>query len=72
MLMFSVKDVVSGQFSRIELFNNNEVALRWYNGLLAESKIAKELQLYCLGTYNLETGDVLPQLEFVQGGTVSE
>lgn len=70
--MFSVKDVVGGSFSDIKLFNNTDVAKRWYNGLLAESKIAKDLQLYKLGTYNTDTGEVTPGFEFVQGGSVVE
>lgn len=70
--IYSVKDVVSGQFTKLELFNNIDVAKRWYNGLLAESKIAKDLQLYKLGEYNVETGEIIASVEFVQGGAVNE
>lgn len=70
--LYAVKDTVSGQFNRIELFNNEQVALRYYNSLLKESKIACDLQFYCLGDYNIETGEIAPNLEFIQGGVVVE
>lgn len=70
--LYAVKDTVSGQFSKMELFNNEQVALRYYNSLLKESKIACDLQFYCLGDYNVETGEITPSLEFVQGGAISE
>lgn len=71
-LVFSVKDVVSGQFSDLKLFNNKDVALRWYNGLLKESQIAKDLQLYQIGIFDVEKGDFVSKFEFVQGGVVNE
>lgn len=71
-ILFSVKDIVSNQFSNIEMFTNEEVAKRWYNNLLKESKIASDLQLYKVGTFNIESGAVISCFEFVQGGVVNE
>lgn len=70
--IYSVKDVVAGNFSNLEMFVNKEVALRWFNQLLKESKIAGDLQLYCLGTYDINTGVIVADVEFVQGGVVNE
>lgn len=71
--MFTVKDIVAGTFSDIKLFANEQLAKRWYNQLLAESKIAKDLQLYCIGTFNIETGLLLTtEPNFIQGGLINE
>lgn len=67
-LMFSIKDVLSGNFTEILLFNNKEMAVRYFNGLCAESKIKDDLQLFALGTYNTETGEIVSNVEFIKGG----
>lgn len=66
--IFSVKDVLSGSLTNLELFVNMEMAIRWFNGLCAESKIKDDLQLFCLGTYNTSTGQIVSSVEFVKGG----
>lgn len=70
--MYSVKDIVSAQFSNVEMFANEQVAKRWFNNLLKESKIASDLQLYKVGTFNIQSGEVIADFEFVQGGVLNE
>lgn len=69
---YSVKDVVAGQFSEVKIFVNEDVAKRWYNGLLKESTISADLQLYKVGTFDIITGELVPMFDFVQGGAVNE
>lgn len=67
--IYSVKDVVSGDFTEITIFKNREMAMRWFKSLCAESKIAQDLQLFYLGTYNIATGEIKSAVEFIGGGT---
>lgn len=71
-IMFAVKDIVANTFSDIKLFINVEMAKRWFNNLLKESQIARDLQLFSLGVFDVDNGEVTPNLEFVQGGEVNE
>lgn len=66
--LFSVKDVLSGNLTTIELFPNKEVAVRWFNGLCQESKIKDDLQLFCLGCYDTKTGEIFSDVEFIKAG----
>lgn len=52
--LYSIKDVLSGNFTDILIFNNEEMAVRYFNGLCAESKIKDDLQLFCLGSITLK------------------
>lgn len=67
--IYSVKDVVSGSFTDILPFSNEAMAIRYFKGLCSESKIKNDLQLYKLGTYNIETGDIVSSVEFIAGGS---
>lgn len=58
--MFSVYDRVSGSYSDIKLFTKKELAVRWFNNFKNESPFASDLDLYYLGEYNLDTGDIEP------------
>lgn len=52
--LYSVKDVLTGDLSQVQLFVNNDIAKRWFYNLCSESKIAKDLQLFELGTLTLK------------------
>ena len=67
--IYSVKDVVTGNFSDIQIMVNRDCAIRWFKGLCAESKIKNDLQLFYLGTYNLSTGEISSAVDFVVGGS---
>lgn len=66
--IYSVKDVVTGNFSKPELFINKGAAERWFDGLVAESKIGKDLQLFELGVFNVNTGEINAGVIFIKGG----
>ena len=70
--LYSVKDTVSGNFSDIQIFNNDEVAKRWFFNLCAESKISRDLQLYYLGDYDVQTAIIIPSVEYIAGGADNE
>lgn len=70
--LYSVKDTVAGVFYDINIFQNNEVAIRYFRGLCSESKIKNDLQFYKLGEYDTTTGEIVSCVEFVLGGADCE
>lgn len=66
--IYTVKDCVTGVMSDLRLFVNQAQALRWFDGFCQESKIAGDLQLFCLGSYNCETGEIFSKVEFEKNG----
>lgn len=68
--LMAVKDSVTGIFSKPELFVNFEAGERWFKQLVSESKIGKDLQLYSLGSINIETGEIHSQVIFKLGGAM--
>lgn len=68
MNIYSVKDVVSGDFGAISILPNDQLAQRNFNVLCQESKFAKDLQLFRLGFFDNETGAIESKVEFISGG----
>lgn len=66
--LYSVKDVLSGNVGEIVIMPNEAMARRWFAGLCSESKIKNDLQLYRLGTYNVQTAEIVSAPEFILGG----
>lgn len=71
-LIYSVKDVVSGNFCDLQLFLNKPMARRWFDNLCKKSEIAKDLQLFEIGTFDLKTGTISCNVEFICGGVENE
>lgn len=67
--MYSIKDVVVGNFGQIQLFNNDHAAKRWFLNLCKTTDVAGDLELFKVGVFDVETGEILPALEFLIGGT---
>lgn len=70
--LYSIKDSLSGQFSQLVPFQNKEIAKRWFRQTCLESKIKNDLQLFYLGSYDIETGVIESKVEFVIGGSEVE
>lgn len=68
LILYSIKDTVTGCFSDIKMFVNEAQAKRWFDTFCAESKISSDLQLFSLGQYNALTGDIFPSVSFVKNG----
>lgn len=66
--LYSVKDSLAGVFFDIQIFQNDEVALRYFRGLCSESKIKQDLQFYKLGEYDTVTGEIVSNVDFLLGG----
>ena len=67
--LFSIKDVLSGAFNEILIFQNVELAKRYFQNLCAESKIKNDLQLFRLGEYDVETGITSTATDFIMSGS---
>lgn len=71
-LIFSVKDVLSGRFFDLKLFENVDCAKRWFKDLVEKSPIGKDLQLYQIGTYNNELGTISSAFDYICNGVDNE
>lgn len=69
--IFSIKDIVANSFSELKLFPNKEVAIRWFEETTASIKHSSDLQLFILGSYNLDTGAITPVFDYITGGKVN-
>lgn len=67
-LLYSIKDCVTGCFSDIKLFVNQAQAERWFDNFCSESKIASDLQLFILGNFDVESGEIIADLHFIKNG----
>lgn len=70
--LYSIKDTCAGSFNEILIFQNDELAIRYFKNLCAESKIKNDLQLYKLGTYDNITGVITNNVEFLKGGAEND
>ena len=58
--LYSIKDVVTGEFGSPITCVNEEVAKRTFRAILNENKVcAKDLELYCVGTFNKDNGCIV-------------
>ena len=68
--IYSVKDVVAGQFSEPRIFMNEGLAVRWFKNICEKSEIAQDFVLYYLGEYDIESGAISSAPEFVMNGVL--
>lgn len=62
--VYSVYDKLSGEFSDLRLFKNDELATRYFKAICKDCKFADELQLYKMCDYNVEKGLFSNELNF--------
>lgn len=67
--LFTIKDCLSGAFNEILIFQNIELAKRYFQNLCSESKIKNDLQLFCLGEYDVEKGITSTAIDFIMSGS---
>ena len=60
MNLYSVFDKVSKVFQFPCAVENDEAAIRGFAGLADSYRFFPDLELYCVGSFNLETGVILP------------
>lgn len=56
--IFSIRDKVSGLYSKPLPFENEACAKRYFNNLIACNKAKDDYELYYIGEFSFETGDV--------------
>jgi len=71
--IYAVKDTVQGAFMQPFYLNNDDVAKRSFKLACEDEKgnyhaIAKDLQLFRLGSFNDESGEITPEQEFLMNG----
>ena len=70
--IFSIKDKVVGAYRSPFYMRNNAEAIRAFNNSCKEvpdmAKVASDLELYCLGDFDDETGVITNQIEHLQSG----
>ncbi len=60
MNLYSVFDKVSKVYQFPCAVENDEAAVRGFAGLADSYKFFPDLELYCVGSFNLETGVIIP------------
>lgn len=60
MKLYSVFDKVSKVFQFPCAVENDDAAIRGFAGLADSYKFFPDLELYCVGSFNLETGVIFP------------
>ena len=69
--MYTMFDKCSGQYSQPIFALNDQMAKREFIRFCSDDKIAfmaADLQLYCCGSFDVESGKIEPCFEFVAGG----
>lgn len=83
--VYSIYDKLSGEYSDLRLFKNEELAKRYFRSICKDCKFADELQLFKMCDYNVEKGlfndinnndmfnaCVLFKPIFIEGGVINE
>lgn len=67
--LYCIKDIIAGKFYDIMLFDNEEVAIRFFVNFANESKFSKDLYLFRLGEFDAKLGKINSiDPEFVMSG----
>ncbi|WGL31321.1 nonstructural protein [Dipodfec virus UOA04_Rod_907] len=68
--IYAIKDVVVGDHFNPFYLRNDEEAKRSFTNAMQEpgAKNVKDMQLFRLGEFNTETGELTASYEFLQGG----
>lgn len=69
-LLISIKDSITGEFSTITIVKNEQEAFRAAKLLVSKPSDdlkfkLNDLQLYSLGSYDNETGEIVPNVKFI-------
>lgn len=67
--IYCIKDIVAGKFYDLMLFDNEELAIRFFSQFVSESKFSKDLYLFRLGEFDVKLGKIDSiDPEFVMSG----
>lgn len=56
--IYCIKDIVAGKFYDLMLFENEELAIRFFNQFASESKFTKDLYLFRVGDFDVKLGRI--------------
>lgn len=65
MKIYAIKDAKAALFGNLFLCVNDAVAQRQFQEQFKDSYIKEDLQLYCLGGYDTETGEISYEQKFI-------
>lgn len=68
MIVVAIKDVVVGEFGDLGTFKTLEVAIRAFDVSTQKSPYAKDLQLFKIGDFNIDSGELVPDFKFIKNG----
>lgn len=66
--LYSIKDNVTGKYGDIYIAINENQAVRQFDLICSKSDFAKDLSLFALGNYNLDTGVIESSVDFIKNG----
>lgn len=70
--LYTIFDVVAKEAGPIWIGNNHETAVRNVSAMFLRDKVTKpeDLHLYCIGTFDPETMEILPERTFISLNSV--
>lgn len=71
--LYSIKDTKMG-FTQIFILPNNAAAIRWFGDVVVNkespyNKHPEDFQLFKVGTMNEDTGELVPDCQFLENAT---
>ncbi|QCS36611.1 nonstructural protein [Capybara microvirus Cap3_SP_481] len=74
--LYAISDIVEGEMKAPFIQPNLETAKRTFREACRNIEGIKEhsedMQLFSIGTFNTETGDIIPKVEFIERGKKNE
>ena len=73
MFIYSIKDELAQEFGPLFEAKNNDVAERYYNDLVAKTTQPEDYNLYILGEFDRDTGELkIKKSVIIAGGKTNE
>lgn len=66
--IYAIKDSLSGSFGAPFIDVNDDCAKRTFGVKMRDSAICQDLQLFKLGEFSIESGEILSFVEFLANG----
>lgn len=67
--LYSIYDKVAGTYASVQVNVKDELAVRDFKELCKKSPFGCDLALYRLGTYNVDTGVIVSDVQFLVNGS---
>lgn len=75
--IYAIKDIKASYFMTIWTETNDDTAIRNYDTIRKDTntligQYPGDFELWTLGTFNMKTGEIIPEMKFIKGGELLE